>query len=45
MLSPFYALSSDSDVYEFTEKYFKENAVKMLLNRIDHTGRIGIKVA
>jgi hypothetical protein len=29
---------------EATEKYFKENGIKILLNRVDHTGRICIKV-
>lgn len=29
---------------EATDKYFAENNVKILLNRIDYTGRIGIKV-
>lgn len=29
---------------EAADKFFKENNVKILLNRIDYTGRIGIKV-
>jgi hypothetical protein len=32
-------------VKEATDKYFQENAVKILLNRIDHSGRIGIKTS
>lgn len=31
-------------VREATDKYFAENKIKMLLNRIDECGRIGIKV-
>lgn len=31
-------------VREATDKYFAENRIKMLLNRIDECGRIGIKV-
>jgi O-methyltransferase len=29
---------------EATDQYFAENNVSMLLNRIDYTGRIGIKI-
>ncbi len=29
---------------EATDKYFNENDIKILLNRVDNTGRVGIKV-
>ena len=29
---------------EAVDQYFKENNIHMLLNRIDYTGRIGIKM-
>jgi len=29
---------------EAVDTYFKENRIAMLLNRIDYTGRIGIKI-
>jgi len=29
---------------EAVDKYLKENEISMLLNRIDYTGRIGVKV-
>lgn len=32
-------------VREAVDKYIRENAVEILLNRIDYTGRIGIKVS